>query len=264
MNLEQATALCEKIQAAEREAAELILHAHGILAEMKTGHRDVVTEYDKRVQALLTERLSQAVPGARFYCEESERRDELSAERLFIIDPIDGTMNFVRGFSRSCVSVACAQEGELAAAAIYNPYLDEMFTAVKGGGAFLNGRPIRTWEGPLSESLVCFGTAPYNQALTERTFRLAERAHRASLDVRREGSAALDLCSVAAGRAGAYFELEVSLWDYAAGLLLVREAGGECFTLEGERLGLVPGKTSILAGGPQAGAELLQTLKNPA
>lgn len=261
MEIYAAKALCRAMEYAEREAAGLLRQAHGILAECKSGHRDVVTEYDRRVQELLMERLSAAVPDARFFCEEDGRRDGLEAERLFVIDPIDGTMNFVHGFSRSCLSVACAERGELAAAAIYNPYLDELFSAVKGAGAFLNGRPIRAWEGPLSESLVCIGTSPYNQALTERTFRLAERAHRASLDIRREGSAALDLCSVAAGRAGAYFELEVSPWDYAAGLLLVQEAGGRVTTVEGEELGLVAGKTSILAGGSQSAGQLLEALR---
>ncbi len=260
MDLKEAKRICEEIVRAEREAAVLMLHAHSILAECKTGHRDVVTEYDRKVQALLMERLSASVPGARFFCEENNQRDSLAEARLFIIDPIDGTMNFVRGFHHSSISVACACRGELMAAAVYNPYVDEMFTAVRGGGAAVNGRPIRAWEGPLSESVVCFGTAPYNQALTEKVYRLAERAHRASLDLRREGSAALDLCSAAAGRAGAYFEPEVSPWDYAAGLLIVREAGGQATTLEGEPLVLGPDKTSILAGGPRAAAELLQAL----
>ena len=260
MRIEEMRDIRDKIEAAEREAAQLILHAHGVLAEMKTGHRDVVTEYDRKVQELLVDRLRRAVPGARFFCEENNQRDDLNAECLFIIDPIDGTMNFVRGFSRSCISVACANHGELVAAAVYNPYLDEMFTAVKGEGARLNGRPIHAYDGPLSESVVCFGTAPYNQALTTRTFRLAERAHRASLDIRREGAAALDLCSAAAGRAGAYFELEISPWDYAAGMLLVQEAGGRCTNVDGEPLGLTGGKTSILAGGPLSAVELLQAL----
>lgn len=262
METHEIKAVCEAIIAAQREAAELIMHAHGILTEMKTGHRDVVTKYDKLIQELLIDRLSRAVPNARFFCEENGRRDELEAERLFIIDPIDGTMNFVRGFNHSGISVAFASRGEVLAGVIYNPYVDEMFSAVKGEGAFLNGRPIRVYEGPLSESVVCFGTAPYRPELTERSFRLAAKAHMASLDLRRQGSAALDLCSVAAGRAGAYFELDVSPWDHAAGAFIVREAGGVCMTAEGRPLGLVPGKSTILAGGPRAAAELLQVLED--
>ena len=134
--------LCE----AEREGAALILEAHDILAERKTDRRDVVTEYDRRVQELLIRRLSEAVPDARFFCEENDRHDDLGAEHVFIIDPIDGTMNFVRGFSHSCISVAYAEKGAVQAAAVCNPYLGEMFHAVRGGGAFLNGREIRTAE----------------------------------------------------------------------------------------------------------------------
>lgn len=246
-----------RITEAEREAAKLIMHAHGVLAQCKTGHRDVVTQYDREVQALLARRLLEAVPEGRFFCEESEERDDLTAEHLFIIDPIDGTMNFVQGFNHSCISVAYARRGVVWAGAVYNPYVDEMFTAVRGQGAFLNGKPIQAYQGPLSESVVCCGTSPYRSDLTDRTFSLMKRVYEASLDLRRQGSAALDLCSAAAGRAGAYFELSVSLWDYAAGALIVREAGGVCRNMEGEELGLVREKTGILAGGPQAAEELL-------
>lgn len=249
------------MQSAEREAAELMLHARGMLAECKSGHRDVVTEYDRRVQTLLIDRLSAACPGARFFCEENDRHDELSAARLFIIDPIDGTMNFVRRMNHSCISAACWRGGVPEAAAIYNPYVDEMFTALRGGGAYLNGRPLHVDEAPLAETLVCCGTAPYNEELIGETFRVMELACRLSLDIRRQGSAELDLCSVAAGRAGAYCELSLSLWDYAAGALLVEEAGGRCSRLDGSPLPYDGGKTSILAGGKRAWAELCEALK---
>ena len=238
------------IQAAEREAAALMLQAHDILAECKTGHRDVVTDYDRRVQTLLMERLSAAVPGARFFCEENDRHDDLMAEHLFIIDPIDGTMNFVHHLNHSCISVAYTHFGVPEAGAVYNPYVDEMFTAVQGEGAFLNGRRLRVDETPLSETLICFGTAPYEPKLIGQSFALAEKACRAGLDVRRQGSAALDLCSVAAGRAGLYVEPRVSLWDYAAGLLIVREAGGDCRCLDGSALPFTGARCSIAAGSP--------------
>ena len=108
--------ILEKIEAAQREAAELMLHARSVLAEIKTGHRDVVTEFDRKVQELLIERLGAAVPGSAFFCEENSRRDSLTAESVFIIDPIDGTMNFVRGFHHSAISVAWLRRGELLAA----------------------------------------------------------------------------------------------------------------------------------------------------
>ena len=244
--------------AAEREAAQLMLHARGVLAECKSGRRDVVTEYDRRVQALLMERFAAAVPEARFFCEENERRDDLHAPQVFVIDPIDGTMNFVHGFGHSCISAAYLFEGVPCAAAIYNPYLDELFTALRGGGAFLNGRPIRVSDAPLSASVVACGTAPYSPALTDRSFALMKAAYLNSLDIRREGSAALDLCSAAAGRAGVYFELGLSLWDYAAGKLIVEEAGGVCLTLGGMPMPMDPSRPTVVAGGRQAVREFLE------
>ena len=183
------------VVAAEREAAALILQAHGILAECKSGRRDVVTEYDRRVQELLTARLSEAVSGARFFCEENDRHDDLNAEHLFIIDPIDGTMNFVRRLNHSCISVAYCSRGERLCGAVLNPYAEELFTAVRGEGAFLNGKPIHVDEAPLSETLVVCGTAPYSPEAVTDTFRLMEKAYRASLDIRRHPAAGL-------GRAG--------------------------------------------------------------
>lgn len=246
------------IIAAQKEAAALILQAHGVLAETKTGHRDVVTEYDRRVQELLMARLSAAVPGAVFFCEENEQQGDLKAEHVFVIDPIDGTMNFVRGFHHSAISVAYMQAGRLCAASVYNPYAEECFSALAGEGAWCNGRPIHAGALPLSESVVCCGTAPYSPQLADSTFDLIKKAFLASLDIRREGSAALDMCSAAAGRAGVYFEPTVSLWDIAAGMLLVQEAGGVCCRLDGSPIPLDGSKTSILAGGKQAVAEFLK------
>ena len=244
--------ILEILCSAEREAAALILEAHDVLTENKGGRRDVVTEYDRRVQEKLIAGLGAAVPGARFFCEENDRRDDLGAERVFIIDPIDGTMNFVHGFHHSCISAAYMHNGEIRAAAIYNPYVSELFTAVKGEGAHLDGRPLRVWDGALADSVICCGTAPYDVSLTDRGFALMKKAFLAGLDIRREGSAALDLCSAAAGRTGAYFELGLSLWDYAAGKLIVEEAGGVCCTLDGAALPLDPSRPSVLAGGKRA------------
>lgn len=246
------------IIAAQKEAAALILQAHGVLAETKTGHRDVVTEYDRRVQELLMDRLSAAVPGAVFFCEENEQQGDLKAEHVFVIDPIDGTMNFVRGFHHSAISVAYMRSGVIRAASVYNPYAEECFSALAGEGAWCNGRSIHAGALPLSESVVCCGTAPYSPQLADSTFALMKKAFLASLDIRREGSAALDMCSAAAGRAGVYFEPTVSLWDIAAGLLLMQEAGGVCCRLDGSPVPLDGSKTSILAGGKQAVAEFLK------
>lgn len=249
------------ISSAEREGGALMLSAHGIIAENKSGARDVVTEYDRRVQELLEQRFRAALPEARFFCEELDERDDLGAAQLFIIDPIDGTMNFVHGLNHSCVSVAYSEHGVTECAAIYNPYVDELFTAVRGEGARLNGRPIRVTGAPLAESVVCFGTAPYFDELTEPTFTAMRRLFDASLDLRRQGAAALDLCSVAAGRAGLYMEMRTSLWDYAAGRLIVEEAGGVCLAEDGSPLPFTGEKSSVLAGSRETVREYLECLR---
>ena len=124
----------------------------------------------------------------------------------------------------------------------------------RGGG---KPRPFSV-EIPLSDSVVCYGTSPYSTELADETFRLARIAFNAGLDLRREGSAELDLCSVAAGRAGLYFEMQVSLWDYAAGALLVREAGGVCQDIRGAELPFDGSKPTILAGGSHAVMDFLK------
>ena len=249
------------ICAAEREGAELIMQARHVLSERKSGARDVVTEYDRRVQELLVERFSSAVEGARFFCEENDRQDDLNAEHVFIIDPIDGTMNFVRQLNHSCISVAYMSRGELRAAAVYNPYVDEMFSAIKGEGAWLNGEAIHASGDALSDSVVCCGTAPYRADLCDKSFALIKECFLRSLDIRRQGSAALDLCSAASGRAGLYFELSTSLWDFAAGLLIVQEAGGVCLDCEGGAMPLDGSKSSVCAGSKKAVEEFLALAK---
>ena len=250
--------LCHGIAEAEKKAAQLMLEARNILTENKSGQRDVVTEYDRKVQEQLIASLSALVPEARFFCEENDRQDDLKAEHLFIIDPIDGTMNFVRHMNHSCISVAYASGGEVLVGAVYNPYVDELFTAVKGQGAWLNGKSIHVEDKPLAETLVCYGSSPYHENLTEPTFTLLRKVFPICLDVRRQGSAALDLCSAASGRAGVYFELCVCLWDYAAGMLITEEAGGICLTLEGKPMPIDSTKPSIVAGSREAVKEVLE------
>ncbi|MDO4984007.1 MAG: inositol monophosphatase family protein [Eubacteriales bacterium] len=252
---EEIRKIYDAIISAELEAAELIIHASGIMTEEKTCHRDVVTEYDRRVQELVVARLRESVPGACFFCEENALHDDLHAEHLFVIDPIDGTMNFVKGYNHSSISVAYVRCGVLTAGAVYNPYLKEMFSAVKGEGAWLNGRPIRAAETPLSENIFSLGTTPYEPETYDETFRLARIALEGSLDLRRGASAALDLAYVAAGRVGLFFEMALSYWDYAAGCLIVQEAGGICSTVDGTPLPMDGSRPSVLAGGKQAYAD---------
>ena len=160
--------------------------------------------------------------------------------------------NFIKDYHVSAISAGLAKDGEKYIGVVYNPYLDEMFTAERGKGAFLNGRPIHVSRNPLSEGIVLFGTAPYYEELSKKSFQMAYAYFKKALDVRRSGSAAIDLCSIAAGRAELFFELRLSPWDFAAGALIVEEAGGVVTTVEGGAVTLGQ-KCSVLATNGRCG-----------
>ena len=240
--------LLKKIADVMRECGEVMLHAdrskNGI--DEKAGHGNFVTEYDKKIQQMLQEKLLQILPEAVFVGEEEDIHASIEKGYAFIVDPIDGTTNFIKDYHMSVISVGLTLDGEKYMGAIYNPYMDEMFTAIKGQGAYLNDEPIHVSSQPLENGIVLFGTAPYYAELGKQSFEMAYDYFKKALDVRRSGSAALDLCSVAAGRAELYFELSLSPWDFAAGALIVEEAGGKVTTVQGEPLTLDKG-CSVLA-----------------
>jgi myo-inositol-1(or 4)-monophosphatase len=217
----------------------------------KSSRRDFITAYDLSVQESLIDKLSKILPGAGFFCEESNMCRESSNGFCFIIDPIDGTANFTRGINYNCISVALKFNENIILGIVYNPHLNELFIAEKGKGAFLNGQRIITSNLPLRDGLVIFGTSIYNYTVTLDTFRLAEILYKSCLDIRRFGSSALDICMVACGRAELFYELSLSVWDYAAASLILNEAGGRITTINGSDLNFSHG-SSVLAGGVAA------------
>ena len=255
----------------------IVLSAGGILThadrqrgalKSKEGHANFVTEYDRQVQEFLIARLTALLPEARFLGEEEGKdrfREEYRKGWLFVIDPIDGTSNFMNGLFPSVISVGLFKDGAPYIGVVYNPFSDEMFAAEKGKGAFAYERGIalprqlKVSDKPLSESLACFGTSPYHSELHEKSFRLAAECMPRCVDLRRSGCAAWDLCMVASGRTGLYFECEIGIWDCAAGVLLVTEAGGKVMQLSGEALTL-DGPTSIIACGSGISQEELTFL----
>ena len=229
----------------------------------KTGRRDLVTSMDLEIQQMLMSELLQLVPDCRFLCEESipsmadvivTDADELAHGVCFIIDPIDGTANFVHGNHHSCTSIAMTVDGVTEIGVIYDPYHDELFSARRGAGSTLNGDPLPVFDASMKNEITVFGTAPYNDRVNEPTFELALRLYEASADVRRTGSAALDCCWTACGRFALYAELSLSAWDFAAGKLIAEETGCVVTTLRGEPIKF-KGKPSILCGRPTAVAE---------
>jgi myo-inositol-1(or 4)-monophosphatase len=249
-----------------RQAGEIL--RSGFRGEHSISHKsdsiDLITEMDHRSEAYLLRELRRRFPGHRIVTEESGELDgdgDGSDDRSWYIDPLDGTVNYAHGIPIYSVSIAYAENGRVRMAAVYDPSQDECFTAERGAGAFVNGERVRVSEaGDLSAALLVTGfpydmwTNPVNNL--DHFGRLSMRTQ----GVRRLGSAALDLCYVAAGRFDGFWELRLKAWDIAAGGLIVEEAGGWVTTMEGspDYLQLV---TSILAANPALHGRMLEELK---
>lgn len=252
------------------EAGKIVLGAHHIAENVseKFGNANFVTEYDSAVQAFLFAKLSELVPDASFVGEEdgADSIESLTADSglAFVIDPIDGTQNFIKNLRQSVISVALAEGGKTILGAIYNPYSDELFYADRGKGAVLihggEQKPLHVSENSLSQGIVLFGSSPYYRNLSDASFADLHRLFTHALDMRRFGAAAWDFCLLADGRAEVFFEHILSPWDYAAGMLILAEAGGVVTTMDGGEV-ILREKCSILAGNPAAHADAMELLK---
>ena len=234
-----------------RNAGQKMLNAGEKAITTKSGKGNFVTQYDSIIQNFINEELENLLPYASFMGEEDGKDIYNMSEYVFVVDPIDGTTNFIRDFRHSCVSIGLLKNGKPYIGVIYNPYLDEMFYAKLGGGAFLNGRSIHVSSGGLKNSLVSFGTSPYYPEIKDKTFETAEKIFEFAADIRRCGSAALDICYVASGRTDLYFEYLLSPWDFAASSVILTEAGGIIKT-SGYKDPDYSKKNAILASNPCA------------
>lgn len=243
-----------------KEAGRIILSAHNQESSItvKEGKKNFVTKYDVAVQEFLFNELGKAFPEAEFVGEEGENDFSIDGLR-FIIDPIDGTTNFMQDYRCSCISVALCTGNDVIAGVVYNPYTDEIFSAEKGKGAFLNGERINVSERPLSDGLALFGTSPYHPENTDETFALLRKVFDFSRDIRRSGSAAYDICMVACGRCEVFFEKCLQPWDIAAGTLILKEAGGTVSNYEGKEISFSAPNDVIFAN-PKAYDEFMTLL----
>lgn len=210
---------------------------------------EFVTQVDEAAEQLIIDSIRGRYPGHAFLAEESGRQGE--AECLWIIDPLDGTTNFVHGFPVFAVSVALQYRGRLELGVVYDPLRQELFTALRGAGAQLDGRRIRvSSRHDLDTALIGTGF-PYRSAGEEssRYLRMLQAVLERTAGIRRPGSAALDLAYVAAGRLDGFWEFSLKPWDLAAGMLLIQEAGGLVDGLDGDADPLASG--SIVAGNPK-------------
>ena len=221
------------------------------------GLADYVTQVDIAVQNFLKKELFALAPDIQFLGEETGLQ-EIKADRFWILDPVDGTTNLMHDYQHSVVSLALCRQGEIVMGIVYDPFHEEVFSAIKGKGSFLNGQPIHVSTAEkLSDTMVGLGTA--KRELADENFVRFRRVFGQCQDVRRIGSAALELAYTARGRQGGYFEIYLNPWDYAAGMLLIQEAGGRVTDFTGKPLDPRKGGSVVGTNG-YVHAELLNQL----
>jgi myo-inositol-1(or 4)-monophosphatase len=257
------SALLNVMMQAARKAARTLKRDFGEVAHLQVslkGPANFVTAADRRAEEILHDELTKARPGYGFLGEEGGLRDGADKTHRWIVDPLDGTSNFLHGIPQFAISIALEREGTVVAGLIYNPANDEMFTGERGKGAFLNDRRLRVAARQrLIDAVVACGLPHHGKgdlALFREEFAAVQDK---VAGLRRFGAATLDLAWVAAGRFDAYWERDISPWDMAAGLLLVREAGGYVTDLDGGDAMFAKGH--ILAGNETMHRELMRLLR---
>ena len=249
---------------AARRGAAIITRASFDIDRIKVnekGPNDFVTEVDQATEQAIIEVLKQAYPTHAFLGEESGASANLHDDNEFvwIIDPLDGTTNFLHGFPQYCVSIALQHRGQITQAVVYDPTRNDLFTATKGAGAYLNDKRIRvTKRDRLADSLIGTGFPFREMAGLEQYIEMFRVMSPRCAGLRRPGAAALDLAYVAAGRLDGFFEKGLKPWDMAAGSLLITEAGGIMGTFQGDSDYLYKG--DAIAGNPKVFAQMITLL----
>ena len=231
------------------------------LLTVKTkGPKDFVSEIDHAAEAAIVETLHATYPDHAILAEEGTARDEnRDAENVWIIDPLDGTTNFLHGFPQYCVSIALSHKGVITQGVIYDPVRNDLFTATRGRGAFLNDRRIRvSRRAHLRDCLIGTGFPFRDGSFLDTYLQMMRAMIQQTAGLRRPGAAALDLAYVAAGFYDGFFEIGLSPWDVAAGSLLVLEAGGLIGDLSGEGDYLYGGQ--VIAATPKVFAQMVNVL----
>ena len=256
------SALFTVMTGAARKAARAMKRDFGEVEQLQVSHKgpsDYVTAADLRVEKTLRDELSKARPKFGFLLEEAGAVEGTDPAHRWIIDPNDGTTNFLHGIPHVAISIALEHNGDIVAGLVYNPIVEEMYYAERGKGAFLNDRRLRvSSRSDLTQSLLATGIPFHGRPGHKPFLKQLEAVMGQVSGVRRMGSAALDLAYVAAGRYDGYWEVGLQPWDMAAGILLVREAGGYCTTLAGKQD--VLGGKDVLATNPALHKPLMDVL----
>ncbi len=232
------------------------------LSVTEKGHNDFVTEVDKKAESIIINTIRDSFPDHCFLAEESGitgNNSDTSNEYQWIIDPLDGTTNFLHTFPQYAVSIALKHKGILDQAVIYDPNRSELFTATKGRGAFLDNRRIRVGKRiGLKGSLIGTGFPVRDHAQLDEYLKTFKAIFKDTAGIRRAGAASLDLAYVACGRLDGFWEMQLQPWDMAAGILLIQEAGGLVGDMQGGNDQMKSG--SIVAGNPKVFKEIIQQL----
>ena len=215
--------MINKIIEIVKEASKLM--TADITIEQKGNDSNYVTSADVNVQHYLEEHLLKLIPGSTFLGEE-EGEQVIESEYIWVVDPIDGTSNFIRGLGASAISVGLVKDGKPYLGVIYEPYKEEMYWAERGKGAYLNGKPIHVSGRDFKHATMCSAASLYNKDLAKPCFNIIQKVYYQSDDFRRFGAAAIELAYLAAGRVELYFEIRLFPWDMAAGQVIIEEAGG--------------------------------------
>ncbi len=209
----------------------LMLNRFSFHSVEEKGRFDYVTNIDLEIQKNVQKALEADYPGIGFWSEEGSR--PVAKSTFWLLDPIDGTTNFIHDYKCSAISLALVENGMVRFGCIYNPYANELFVAEAGKGATLNGQSISVSKNGMEKAIIAFGTNPYDKYLFPTVAEALKSIFPDVQDIRRSGSAAIDLSNVACGRTEGFFELILRPWDFAAGFLLVKEAGGKVTTCSG-------------------------------
>jgi myo-inositol-1(or 4)-monophosphatase len=254
------------MMAAARKAARILVRDFGEVEQLqasKKGPADFVTQTDLRVEKILREELSRTRPHYGFVMEEGGVVEGPDKTHRWFIDPLDGTTNYIHGVPHFAISIGLEREGQLVAGLVFNPVRDEMFTAEKGQGAWLNDRRLRvSSRRELNTAIVATGIPFHGRAGHDEFLSELPRVMHEVAGIRRFGAASLDLAFVAAGRFDAFWERGLSSWDLAAGTVVVREAGGQVTDLTGGD-NFLDGR-EILASNSALHPALLRCLGSPA
>ena len=219
------------------EAGKLFSDESAANAVTEKGAADFVTAVDLASQNYIKGQLEKYYSDAALLSEEGDHDDFVPREYTFVLDPVDGTTNLIHRYRQSAVSLGLLHNGQPYAGVVYNPFTSELFWAEKGKGAFFNGKPMHVSpQTEFSKCVITIGTMPYYKEYADKNFDLFKRIYLDSVDIRRTGSSALDLCYTADGRTEAFFERGLKAWDFSAGAIILEEAGGRISDWEGNTL----------------------------